>query len=401
MASSFAAASARPFGWVMKSFLVGLLVTSGMVASTPLESVAGPRYQVHRHSHGRHGYVGRHGYGGSHFGHGFGSHFRLGRGHGHGHFGHGHGHYGHFYPHYFSYSRSYPRYYSYGYPSFGYSYGYPSYGYRSYRYSVPRYHAYSDGSCDCGPYSSGWPVPYAPRDIESSAPSDMHPSTPDPPAAEAPEDDTESSTPTKLDHTAAPSRGWSLLAAGQPVNALYEFTMDAERDLTNGVHKVGYSLAAAAAGDLRRGVWAMRWACRVDPSAVRALDLRKIDERLAGTVQQVMNVYQRRVDNGASDPGTPFILASLHYLAGDNEQAREAIQLAQRRGDGTVSARNLDAAISVRLAHRERDEARLILQPQQEEDVPDPLSVENPTPLRANDTSETSSPPQVLGGREF
>ena len=402
--------------WRVQSLFFGLAVAAGTMVLRPAESNGGSRSHSHGHSrghsHGRGGHVGLHfGRGhGAHFsfggGHRHSGHYHLGRrhsshyyggGHGYGYgYGYGRGHFGYSYPSYFSYSRSYPRYHSYGFPSYG-------LGYRSFSISVPRYYAYSGSLSDCGSVGSAAPMPYAPGDADSSTPAEMYRSTPDLPAAEGElpaGENSGSSTRTRLEFTSAPSRGWRLLAAGQPVSALREFAVDVERDLSNGVHKVGYSLAAASAGDLSRGIWAMRRAYRIDPASARAVDVRQFDKRLVRAVQRVKSDYQRYAERRSGEAGPSFMLASLHYLSGDNGQAQQEIELAQRRGDRTASANNLESAITVRLAQRKTRESRLAFQPD-DTDVPDPPGLKTGRLFPELKQPSVGSAPQVLGGQEF
>jgi len=100
---------------------------------------------------------------------------------------------------------------------------------------------------------------------------------------------------------------WDTLASGRYEGALSQFGTAAERDPDGAIPKVGYALAAASAGNLDRGVWAMRRAFRIDPEGVEYLVL---DEKSAEVARGLIPQYSGQ--EGASDHA--FMLAALHYL---------------------------------------------------------------------------------------
>ncbi|MBI2509683.1 MAG: hypothetical protein HYV99_06905, partial [Betaproteobacteria bacterium] len=126
---------------------------------------------------------------------------------------------------------------------------------------------------------------------------------------------------------------------------LANFAVEAESNPTRGVPKVGYALAAAAGGDLGRGVWAMRRALRINPRSVEYI---VIDDRLRPQVEQLASRYQQDLESAGPDPGSAFMLASLRYLLSDTEAARNSIEQALQGGDRSDSARNLKQLIDQR-----------------------------------------------------
>ena len=149
-------------------------------------------------------------------------------------------------------------------------------------------------------------------------------------------------TSNSVDREATAGRGWTQLADGQYAQALSIFTTEAQSHPTKGVPKVGYALAAAATGNLERGVWAMQRAFRTDPDSIQYI---KIDERLRARIEQLIKRYQDRVIGSDRMQGAAFTVASLHYLLGDADSARTAIEVAFRNGDRTASTGNLQGLL--------------------------------------------------------
>lgn len=243
------------------------------------------------------GHYGHYGYGH----HGYGHHGRSHHGHGrhrHGH--HGHGHRGHGY----------------------YGYGYLGYGLLDYA-TRPRYY-------------SGYPRAYAPRRYSAYDPY-------------APRSGTvtyigdSSPAVTSVVSTGETGDGWTLLAEGRTTAALQAFGRAAEGHPKEGRPKVGYALAAAASGDLDRGVWAMRRAFRIDPHATHYIDL---SEPLRGTASGLIGRYRGELGGSRSgDADAWFMTAALRYLIHDRDEAREALDHAVEQGDNSPSTANLRSLI--------------------------------------------------------
>ncbi|MFQ6017154.1 MAG: hypothetical protein ACE5KF_03070 [Kiloniellaceae bacterium] len=136
--------------------------------------------------------------------------------------------------------------------------------------------------------------------------------------------------------------GWALLADGRYSQALSIFGAEASSRPNAGRPKVGYALSAAAGGDLRRGVWAMRRALRIDPKSIHYMT---IDESLRLRVEQLIARYRDNPGRTVHNAEAAFMLASLHYLLGDTNSARTAIDLVVAGGDRNSSTSNLKRLI--------------------------------------------------------
>jgi len=129
-------------------------------------------------------------------------------------------------------------------------------------------------------------------------------------------------------------RGWSLLAAARPSEALFIFNQQAQSDPQKGIPKVGYALASTQLGDLARGIWAMRRAIRIDPESLHYV---LIDDRLRPEIQKLIPRYEQVLSSSPKSMDAAFMLASIHYLLGDLKAAQAAIH----DGDHSASAVNL------------------------------------------------------------
>lgn len=237
------------------------------------------------------GYGGYGGYGGSYYGGRYG--------------GYGGSHYG-------------------GYRYYGYRGGY-SRGYRSGRYygGYP-YRRYSHGGAYSG-YS--YPRPRAPGNAGAS--NGVTNPVPQPNG--------------NASRASVSNGGWTRLADGQYTAAIAIFAKVVTSEPKSGRPKVGYALSAAAFGDLRRGVWAMRRAFAIDPDSIHYVT---IGESLRPRIVQLIARY--RTDRRSGDAA--FMRASLHYLLGDATAARGQADLAVAAGDRRPSTVNL-----VRLIDKEID----------------------------------------------
>lgn len=135
---------------------------------------------------------------------------------------------------------------------------------------------------------------------------------------------------------------WSLLARGRDYDALRHFSRMARLRPAEGQPKIGYALAVAGLGDLRRGARAMRRALRTDPTL---LDL-TIDGRLRSRIHALTAGYHTRLENNQADRDAAFMLAVLYGLIGDTESARYAMGLLESAGDQTPSAMELRRLIA-------------------------------------------------------
>lgn len=141
--------------------------------------------------------------------------------------------------------------------------------------------------------------------------------------------------------------GWARLADGQYTLALSVFAAAATNQPKSGRPKVGYALSAAAAGDLRRGVWAMRRALEIDPDSIHYVT---IDASLRPRVERLVTRYRTYPDRTSGNADAAFMLASLHYLLGDVKSARIQVDLGVAAGDRSSSAANLAGLIDKKIA---------------------------------------------------
>ncbi len=136
--------------------------------------------------------------------------------------------------------------------------------------------------------------------------------------------------------------GWARLAEGHYSQALSIFGAEASSRPRDGGPKVGFALSAAGTGDLRRGVWAMRRALRIDPDSVHYLS---IDGSLRPRVEHLVTQYQHNPGGTLHDAEAAFMLASLHYLMRDTAAARASFDAALASGEQSPSATNLGRLI--------------------------------------------------------
>ena len=218
--------------------------------------------------------------------------------------------------HYGGYSRHYG----------GYSRYYGRYGYNRYRggyYGGYPYRGYAPG----GSYSGN----------SNSVPSFSNPgSTYNGESRPAPQANSDASR--EIGPGGVDGGAWARLADGQYTLALSAFAAAAKSQPKSGRPKVGYALSAAAAGDLRRGVWAMRRALEIDPDSIHYVT---IDESLRPRIEQLIARYQTNPDRTSGNADAAFMLASLYYLLGDLKSARIQVDLGVAAGDRSSSTANL------------------------------------------------------------
>jgi len=122
---------------------------------------------------------------------------------------------------------------------------------------------------------------------------------------------------------------WALLQQQQYRQALQEFGTRATAQPEEGIHKIGYALAAAGSGDLQRGDWAMKRALRYDRDAFHYIE---VDDSVQGLVSQLIREYESH-GNGDS----VVTLSMLYYLSGDKSKAKQIIQ----RNESLISDRSV------------------------------------------------------------
>lgn len=139
--------------------------------------------------------------------------------------------------------------------------------------------------------------------------------------------------------TVTAEQGWDLLSKGQSGDAVRVFGSLVQSDKKNGKLKVGYSLAAASAGDLDKGVWVMRRAFRIDPDSLHYLD---VGEDLELVMDDLASRYQDTRDHSIPSRDADFMAAAIHYLLHDNTAAADTVD----KEDGSKSAVNLKRLIA-------------------------------------------------------
>ena len=165
----------------------------------------------------------------------------------------------------------------YGGHHYGYGYGLHGYGYRPYAYSY-RYYPYPDYGYD---------------DYDDSVYLDTYTDSRD------------------------SRNNWRLLASGRYRQAMDGFSREAKSYPDKGTPKIGYALTAAASGDLRKGVWAMRRAAEYDPQALREL---RPDSDTVKLIDDLQKRYHNYRSYNLSPKDAGFMITSLHLLRGDDTE---------------------------------------------------------------------------------
>lgn len=133
-------------------------------------------------------------------------------------------------------------------------------------------------------------------------------------------------------------RAWVLLSKGEAEAARSAFASLAAASPSHSQPKAGYALAAAILGDHEMALWAMRRALRSHPHSLRYVT---INEQLRSKVEHLAHQYEQALDHATQDPDAAFMVASLHHLLRNTQNAHHAIERAIRDGDHSVSAKNL------------------------------------------------------------
>ncbi|MCG8324741.1 MAG: hypothetical protein MI673_04425 [Thiotrichales bacterium] len=141
----------------------------------------------------------------------------------------------------------------------------------------------------------------------------------------------------------AADAGWISLLQEDPATAMQVFAVQAQQQLGSGTPKLGFALAAAANGELERGIWSMRKALASDPDAMQAL---ASDTQLDPLIGDLNRQYQSMGRVSIDQQQNAFMIAALSYLQEDYQTARQFIQTA----DGSPGSVNLRSLIA-RAAH--------------------------------------------------
>lgn len=141
-------------------------------------------------------------------------------------------------------------------------------------------------------------------------------------------------------YSAINSSAWQSLAQGQYREALNVFANEAQSHPNSGVPKAGFAIASAALGDLKKGVWAMKRAFRVDPDSLHYLQLNETNNQL---VNDLIDQYTLQKKKGEAGPH--FMISALNYLKHNYLAANESILAAQAYNNKDVSITNLHRLI--------------------------------------------------------
>ena len=143
---------------------------------------------------------------------------------------------------------------------------------------------------------------------------------------------------------AEPTDAWGLLAEGHPEQALDGFARRALQAPLHARPKLGYGLAAALAGDLERGVWAVRRAYRRNGAVAQGLS---VDERLRPALEELLLRYRAGLfEEGSRARDAGFMSAALRQLLGEPYAAQRALETALEQGDASESARALQHSLA-------------------------------------------------------
>ncbi|MBI4006789.1 MAG: hypothetical protein HY356_08970 [Gammaproteobacteria bacterium] len=136
------------------------------------------------------------------------------------------------------------------------------------------------------------------------------------------------------DYSYGSHEGWDALTERNISKAIDIFAVQSQQDLYSGIPRVGFAIAAAANGELDRGISAMRKAVSMDPAAMNYIQLNKeLDEMI-----YFMNEdYKLALQDNESQFDLSFMVAALSYLQRDYATANDALA----ESDRSQSADNL------------------------------------------------------------
>jgi tetratricopeptide (TPR) repeat protein len=149
------------------------------------------------------------------------------------------------------------------------------------------------------------------------------------------------------------SPGWTYLAQGNFQAAINVFAKDIQSFPDAGIPKVGFALASAAAGNLSKGVLAMREAFNVDPDSIYYF---YFDEKVLLIIDDLIEKYDYEFQQNNKRPDEAFMVSALHYLKYDYGNAHEAINRAIKHGDKSLSLGNLHRLVDEQFSNEYADE---------------------------------------------
>lgn len=150
-------------------------------------------------------------------------------------------------------------------------------------------------------------------------------------------------------YSAINSSAWQSLAQGQYREALGVFANEAQSHPNSGVPKAGYAIASAAAGDLNKGVWAMKRAFRIDPDSLHYLQLNETNNQL---INDLIEQYTIQKKQGVADQD--FMISALYYLNHNYLAANQSILDAKVYANNNESMTNLHRLISQQINNGEK-----------------------------------------------
>ncbi len=128
--------------------------------------------------------------------------------------------------------------------------------------------------------------------------------------------------------------GWVYLKHGEYNKAQEAFGLEVEANPQSGLPKLGYALSTALAGNLERGVWAMHQAFRYNPEALIYFPF---NNQIVSKIEVLIDLYSKYKPKGDSH----FLLATLHYLLNDKEQAKKHLNKSDEASGPNESRSNL------------------------------------------------------------
>lgn len=158
--------------------------------------------------------------------------------------------------------------------------------------------------------------PVDPPDIE----------TPQPPASTAPA------------HVSAGRTAWRILADGRKQLAFTAFGELCSEYPGHAQYKLGYSLAAAGAGNDRTAIWAMRRTFALSANSIGPIP---INANLAKMLDRVAAYYADLAATPMTNRDANFMLGAVNYLRHDINGALQAVEAARAYGDLNRSTINL------------------------------------------------------------
>jgi tetratricopeptide (TPR) repeat protein len=188
---------------------------------------------------------------------------------------------------------------------------------------------------------------------------------------------------------------WAALSDEHYLSAYRHFSRSIALEPDSGRARIGYALALSALGDLPRGAKSMRHALRVDPGAVRGVELTDDQRRL---VERVAEDCLRWLNEDDRDRDVSIHLAALCYLLRDEEALRYAIKIARANDGGAAGTANLQV-LAADLLNPPPMRLKPLPEPAPEpapEPGPEPAPIAAPTPVPGPDPTPAEAPAPIV-----